>query len=211
MAEGDLKKESEIVLPKTLLGKVTEGLKNDRRVFYAGQLIHPKYGSGWVEAVDILVAPNSAIYDPRRLNEFMDSLLPGLERSARDAAEQYSKDEDFHLGRLYFDELIGLRKSKITEILESSDSDAMARSGLAMGTCQYERNEELKRRTWVRVYPDQALALSVYEYEKALKDGTLEEASRRFQYSEHWLSPEIIEKARKASGRGLNLKQLLNR
>ena len=90
----------------SLLQQVREGLQTDKRVYFAGEILHSPYDSGWLEAVDTIVAPVKPIYDPKKLNQFMDSLVFDIPRSARDEASKHDKKSDFRLGRLYFDETL---------------------------------------------------------------------------------------------------------
>ncbi len=41
----------------SMLQRVREGLLSDQRVHFAGEILHSPYGQGWLETVDIIVAP----------------------------------------------------------------------------------------------------------------------------------------------------------
>jgi len=190
----------EIVEKRTsLLQQVKEGLQADERVYFAGEAVYPRYGAGWLEAVDIIVAPVEPIYDADRLNEFMDSLLSEIPRSARDAATKYNQRANFSLGKLYFDETIGETRREIKTITTAVDPEALTRAGVNIGETHKTEEESLERRTWVRVYPDATSAQIVAEYEQGVKEGTVE-TNQAFEYMKHWFSAEQFEQIKKAGG-----------
>jgi len=181
----------------SLLEKVREGLHSDRSVFFAGEIIHPNHGAGWLEAVDIIVSPVKPIYDPEKLNDFMDSLVPHLPRSAKDDARHYDEKSDFQLGRLYFDESLGSTRREIKIITTAVEPEALVRSGVQIGESHKTEDESLNRRTWVRVYPDTYSAQIVADYEKGVAEGTVEPDSK-FSYMQHWFSSEQLKALKKA-------------
>ena len=176
----------------SLYQQLKEGLLADPRVFFAGEILHSPYGAGWMEAVDIIVAPTKPIYDADRLNEFMDSFIPGLPRSARDEARKYDKKSDFQLGKLYFDETLGTTKREIRITTTTVEPEALERAGVHIGESHETEEELLQRRTWVRVYPDANSAQTVAEYERGVNEGTIEPNST-FGYLEHWITAEQFE------------------
>lgn len=181
----------------TRLQQVREGLKSDNRVYFASEILESNYGYGWLEAVNIIVAPNKPIYDANKLNEFMDSLIPDIPRSARDSANKYDKNSDFSLGKLYFDEKVGETTRVISSTTTAVDPDALTRSSVHIGRSQKTETETLKRRVWVRVYPDINSAQIIAEYEQGVKEGTIEPNST-FGHMQHWFSAEQFEKLRKS-------------
>ncbi len=158
----------------SLLQQVREGLKVDERLYFAGEILHSPFGAGWLEAVDIIVAPIKPIYDPNKLNQFMHSLIPDIPRSARDDASKYDKKSDFSLGKLYFDETLGETKREILITTTPIEPEALKRAGVHIGESQETEKELLRRRTWVRIYPDANSAQIIAEYEQGLEDGTVE-------------------------------------
>jgi hypothetical protein len=147
---------------------------------------------GWLETADIIVAPIKPIYDPDKLNDFMDSLIPDMPRSARDEARQYDKKADFQLGKLYFDEVLGETIREISITTTTIEPEALKRAGVNVGKSHETKKESLKRRTWVRVYPDANSAQIIADYEQGIKNGTIEPNST-FDYIQHWFSPEQFE------------------
>jgi len=191
----------------SLLQKVTEGLKTDKRVYVAGVILHPNYGVGFLEAVDVIVAPVSPIYDAEKLNEFMDSLVPEIPRSARDAASKHSEEENFALGRLYFDETLGTTKKEIKITTTTVDPEALKRAGVPIGESYKTEEELLRRRIWVRVYPDANSAQIIAEYEQGRKNGTVEQ-NPTFDFLEHWFSAKQFKELKRLSGKQVRPKLL---
>lgn len=176
----------------SLLQQIREGLQSDQRVYFAGEILHSPYGAGWLEAVDIIVAPVKTIYDPNRLNQFMDNLVPDIPRSARDKAIKYDNKSDFQLGKLYFDETLGTTKKEIKITTTTVEPQALDRAGVHIGESHHTEEKPLKRRTWVRVYPDVNSAQIIAEYEQGLKKGAVE-PNRDFDYMKHWFSAKQFE------------------
>ena len=183
----------------SLLEKVKEGLRSDKRVFFAGEIIHRNYGADWLETVEIIVSPVEPIYDPNKLNDFMDSLAPDLPRSARDAARHSDEKSDFQLGKLYFDESLGSTRREIKIITTAIEQEALVRSGVQIGESHETEEQNLNRRTWVRVYPDTSSAQIVADYEKGVAEGTVEPDSK-FSYMQHRFSSEELKAIKRAGG-----------
>lgn len=192
----------------SLLRHVREGLQTNRGVYFAGEILHSNYGSGWLEAVDIIVAPVKPIYDASKLNKFMDSLIPEIPRSARDEAYKISEGSDFSLGRLYFDETIGTTRKEIKITTTTVEPEALKRAGVSIGESHETKDEQLQRRIWVRVYPDVNSAQLVAEYEQGVKEGTVEPNST-FDYLAHWFSSKQFKDIVKIGGRPFKLPKLL--
>lgn len=182
---------------------VREQLHSNPQLFYAGEVFkHPPAGSGigyWTETVGIVVAPIKPIFDIKRLNDFMDGLIVGVETSARDAATPQDDEGGIHLGRLYYDEPIGTRKQEITTLVISVDSEALQRAGVAIGESHRTVDEEIRRRTWVRVYPDTLSAQTIFDYEYGVMNGLVEPNST-FSYLENWIDGEQIRRMKENQG-----------
>ena len=172
----------------------------DERVYFAGEIVHSPYGLGWLEAVDVIVSPVEPIYDPKKLNQFMDSLVPDIPRSARDEASKYDKKSDFRLGKLYFDETLGETKREISITTTTVEPEVLERAGVHIGESHKTEEKALRRRTWVRVYPDADSAQIIVEYERGLEDGTVEPNST-FGYMKQWFSAEQFEKIKRGEKR----------
>lgn len=186
--------------PKTNLEVVREQLLADPNLFCAGELFRHPITGYFAETVDVIVAPIKPIFDPEKLNEFMDTLIAGVKTSARDAA--YLQDDGgIHLGKLYYDEPIGTKKQIITTHVAAIDPDALNRAGMTIGETQEAMDSQILRRTWVSVYPEPISASSLYKYESGLKNGTLE-PSRDFEYIKHWLTGDQVRKLRTEYSRG---------
>ncbi len=189
------------------LERVREGLKADKRVFYAGEILHSPAGS-WTETVDIITAPVKPIYDSDKLNELMNSMVMDIPRSAKDEGRHYSEDSDMTVGRLYFDEVLGTETKEIKTTIIAVEPEALLRAGIQIGESHKTRTEELKRRTWVRVYPDATVATLVAQYEQGVKNGTIVPDST-FSYLEHWISPDQLRKLKEMGSKGQKFRGFL--
>lgn len=190
-------KESEIIPAenlKTKIATVREQLKANPDVYFAGEVYRydsgaPEYGY-WTEMVDMIVAPKIPQFDGDKLNLFMDSLISGIEPSSRDAARSQS-DGYINLGKLYFDETIGsIRKTTLTTIV-TTEPEIIQRADRQVGESREEWQAEIRRRTWVRVYPDPGSASAVYEYENGIANGTVE-PNTSHGYAQHWLNGDQV-------------------
>lgn len=183
-----------------LLQKVREGLQADKRVIFAGEILHPSHGQGWLETADIIVAPVKPIYDARELNKFMDSLVPEIPRSARDAASKNDERSDLALGKLYFDETLGEITREILTTTTATDPEALKRAGVTIGKSSKTEKELLQRRTWVRIYPDANSAQIITEYEQGCENGTVE-PNETFENLKYWFSPRQLQELKDLRGR----------
>lgn len=195
----------------SLYERLLEKLGGDPRVHLAGHIVMPRYGGGWVEGIDIIVAPVKPIYNPDDLNQFMDSLVPGMTPTSRDEASQHDKGSDFQLGKLYFDSDVGTTTREIEITTVASDPGALNRSEIVAGKHHKTETEVLRSRTWVRVYPNEEAAEAVFNYEKGAVEGTAEPTqSSDISYAKHWLTPGQLERLKQAERDPFNrLKKLL--
>lgn len=177
----DTLKTAEIIqTPNTKLSRVVDWLrKNNDRVFWGDMVVDSYPDMGWAERVSIFVAPTKPIYDPEKLNEFMDSLIPDEPRAARDGfwppnLERLKKGENLRIGKLYFDEDIGLSVHTGKTTVTAIDEEAMRRVGISTGTKEVNKREQIQRRTWVFVLPHPLAAEIVGEYEQLANKGQVE-------------------------------------
>ena len=203
MAEEDsnqlaVKRQGELEKPadgfESKLEEVQEQLRANPDLYYAGEIFkHPPAGPGvgyWSETVDIIVAPVKPIFDIKRLNEFMHGLIKGLKPTSRDGATEWGEG-GIHLGRLYFDESIGKQVRKIKTHITAIDHEALQRVGITPGESESAEEEDIQRRTWVRVYPDPTSARTIYEYKNGVNEGNIE-YNDTFSYLEHWIDGDQI-------------------
>lgn len=160
-------------LRRSIMDRVREGLRNDRRVFYAGELLSGPSAT-WIETMDIAVAPISPTYEPARLNAFIDSLVPDLSRTSVEGARQGRPDLDYYIGVLTFDESIGTIQNNIHSVVIAQDPDALERAGIQVGETDRRETTELQRRTWVRVYPEVSVAQAAFAYQQGVRNGSIE-------------------------------------
>jgi hypothetical protein len=184
---------------RTKIAYVREQLHNNPKVYFAGEIHRyhpgaPEY-SYWTETVDIIISPTTPQFEANQLNSFMDSLIVGMEPTSRDTARG-GGTHDLNLGRLYFDETIGSLREVTLTTIETSEPDVLQRAGRIVGESKREKQRKIQRRTWVRVYPDPTSAQAVYEYENGVTAGTTEPSST-YEYADHWLTPEQVDKLRK--------------
>lgn len=179
---------------RTKIAAVREQLQVNPNVYFAGELHHyhpgaPEHGY-WTETVDIIIAPTTPQFEADGLNTFMSGLIVDVELSSKDDACDHD-DGGLALGKLYFDETIGSIR-KVTQItIETSEPETILKAKRQLGESQTEWQGEIQRRTWVRVYPDPISAATVYEYETAVSNGTVEPNSAH-EYAHHWLDGEQI-------------------
>lgn len=113
--------------------------------------------NGWSETISIVVAPKKGIYDPGKLQELMLQLIQGLEPTCKD--DFHSCGKDIRFGRLYFDETIGEEKIHREVVIADNDLLLKPLDGFTEGKCVTDETHELRRRTWVRLYPNGRIAV----------------------------------------------------
>ena len=124
----------------------------------------PEKDGFWSHTIDFLVAPREGLYTVSKLDEFMLELVPQLEPSAVDYFSQHDSKDHLHFGKLYFDEEIG--EVKTTKIITLTDMNLKGHVEIFpdkdpineysfddKGNLVIEGVEDLRRRTWVNVYP----------------------------------------------------------
>jgi hypothetical protein len=85
----------------------------------------------------------------------MMSLIPEIEPTSVD---NFYEDTDYlHLGKLYFDECIGTRATQVNIVL--IDRDMFSTEGFVDGIFNQGGTEDVKRRVWVRLYPNVRTAM----------------------------------------------------
>ncbi len=107
--------------------------------------------ASWCHTVDFFIAPKVGVYDAERLQDLMLSLVPGLTPTTKDDFCNFK--DTLHFGKLYFDEVIGQEYREMT----ISDEDLKNTNGLVGGHLIFDK-KDLKRRVWVRLYPDVEIA-----------------------------------------------------
>lgn len=188
-------KENEV---RSKLVIVREQIFANPNVFYAGELTGYGGMGGWTQTVDMIISPTKPIYDSKKLNLFMDGLISGIQTSARDEARSRG-DGGIDLGKLYFDEPIGKIETETFTFVSPIEVSALQNAGITIGKTHNKSEENLMRRTWVRVYPSQVLAKLVFEYEFGVTKGTIE-PDPTFDYVQHWITGEQIRKAKQDKG-----------
>jgi len=164
--------------PETKVGRVVEWLiRHPDDVFFGGLIIKSPCNSGVsTETVTIFVAPTKPIYNPEKLNEFMDTLIPDEKRSRTDEFWPLKPDKGkgFDIGKLYFDENIGLSEHTGTTTITAIDEAALQRAGIEPGIKEINTSKEIKRRTWVHVMPHPLCAQVAAEYHQLANAGMVE-------------------------------------
>jgi hypothetical protein len=142
----------------TKLRQVLRALENsqDITIIRTEERNHlPNKYMGWSHTVDFIVAPKTTgVYSASKLQSLMMSLVPGLEPSTFDIFNDLGADLRF--GKLYFDEEIGTLHVRREALL--TDEDLFAFDGFVEGKKVIESDDVLKRRIWVRLYPDVQIA-----------------------------------------------------
>lgn len=139
----------------------------EERVYFP----HPH--SYWTHTVDFVVAPNRGIYAAAELQAFMESIIPGLQPTSIDQFHNF--DTSMDLGKLYFDEDLGTETIRHELTLTEWDflPDGIVNDGKVI--CEEER--KIRRRTWVRLYPDQEVAMLRHQFPHSIPVAEL----RRFK------------------------------
>lgn len=168
---------------KSKLVVVRDGLKADPRITIVDGEIHnhfPNPNGFWSQTVDFIIAPVRGIYTAAGLQGLMETLVPGLQPTMMD---RFTSDNVMlELGKLYFDEVIGIQSTRI----EVRDADPDFVPNLHEGTTFTHEvpDQTLKRRTWVRLFPNREIA--------AIRD--------RFPYSIHMRKIEEFHRRDKTTG-----------
>lgn len=129
----------------------------------------------WTHKVDFIVAPNRGIYTGKELQEFMEALIPGLQPTCLD--QFHDRDTSMEFGKLYFDEDLGTEV--IRHELTLNESDFLPAEVVENGKAIYEEQRKIQRRTWVRLYPDQEIAMSRDRYTYRMPRADLERFKAR--------------------------------
>ena len=127
----------------------------EKNYLASGEWPHPN--GYWSKTLEIYTHPTEQLNSVDEYNDFMLSLVPEVEPSAVDNFMRYDENSELRLGKLYYDEKIGSMLLSATVILDSGLS-VVTHDGLEE-TWTVDRQEDLKQRTWVRVYPTAGHAL----------------------------------------------------
>lgn len=115
----------------------------------------PNVDGYWSQTADFYVAPKTGgVYTAKELQSFMMSLVPGLAPTCKD--DFHESESAVSFGKLYFDEDIGTEAVRREIVL--TDPDLFASAGFVDGKRIIERTQEIRRRTWVRLFPNVPIA-----------------------------------------------------
>lgn len=109
----------------------------------------------WSHTVNFHVAPKTGgVYTAKELQTLIMSLIPGLEPTQQDGFREWGGEMEF--GKLYFDEDIGDEAVRHEIIL--TDEELFSSGGFVDGKRIIERTQKVRRRTWVRLFPNAQIA-----------------------------------------------------
>ena len=182
---------SNLVERKSVLSQVRDQLLANKDVFLADEISSSDDSGWWTETVSIIIAPKKPIYDPDKLNSFMKEIIVGIKPSSIDLARQYNKNERFDLGKLYFDEGLGVSETQMFTKVTVYEKEALEKAGIVEGESRESAKKVFQRRTWVRVYPDAAIAALVAKYERGFSDDTIEYNSA-LSFLAHGITPDQL-------------------
>lgn len=186
--------------PKSKLSLVKEQLLGNPQVYFAGE-IHEVGSAGWIETVNMIIAPNTPMADVDKLNAFMNAV--GLVTDIHTGqVALLEKGGGIRLGNLTFDETIGTAHRVIEEVVESTEPEVLRRAGITVGPSTKQQDQEFKRRSWISVYPTAELASIMFAYERGLQDGTVEPNSD-IGFQKYSISPDIVAQIRDQQPHGL--------
>lgn len=145
-------------MKQTKLQQVREALESNPKVkvVYVEEHNSLPYNRGHLtHTIDMYVAPVDGLYTAGKLQEFMMNLIPGVKQSSVDVFRD--NPESLSLGKLYFDEPIGLERIVTHTESRISDSDLVNSKGFTDGYRETDSDvtKEIGRRIWVRVFPDE--------------------------------------------------------
>ncbi len=146
------------------LTQVHAALKNNLDIEIVGvrnKNYIPCRDSYWSHTIDFIVAPRRGVYDIPKLQEMMVSLIPDSRPTMKD--DWGEGGDTVKVGSLYFDEDIGTEF--IHRELVLSDADLHSCEGFVGGKRIIEETRELRRRTWVTLYPNIPIAAAVFRGE----------------------------------------------
>ncbi|MFA6423800.1 MAG: hypothetical protein WCV83_00625 [Candidatus Magasanikbacteria bacterium] len=113
----------------------------------------------WSQTMSFVVAPKEGIFEAERLQSFMMSLVPGLEPTMVDQFRDAGDLMDF--GKLYFDEDIGTEQ--VRREITLTDESLFGMDGFTNGKRVILEKLQVQRRTWVRLFPSEAVARACLE------------------------------------------------
>lgn len=154
-----------------LLDVIREHLQTDPNVYFAGELTNPEDGSRFDEH-ELFVAPRTAQFDPKKLTTFTEKVLAGFNIAALSAAQMY-ENGDMGLPLALVDQHIGDCKIMTTIVEKVTLGSFKGRVGEKIE--DETRTVELIQRTKVKVFTDPLLAQDLFDYCRALMNGTLDE------------------------------------
>ena len=109
----------------------------------------------WIQTYDFLVAPKKGLYSAAELQEFMLSLVPGLEPDSKDDFKQYvNSDRTLRFGALCFAETIG----HVAITTDDPDFEPFAFFPNSYAHCH---EQELCRRIMVYPFPNEEYARAI--------------------------------------------------
>lgn len=113
----------------------------------------------WSHLLDIYTHPKMPIYDAEDLNDLMFGLVPNLKPDNSRSFAEYKLGLD--LGYTYYDEIIG--KVALGATVAIDEDNSLVRSGFLGAKWHDSNTRDLRRRTLVRLFPDQGHLLDAAE------------------------------------------------
>lgn len=127
--------------------------------------------TGWNDWVDIITAPTGGLYTAKKLEKFMLGMV-SITPTQMDSFGQF--DTTMRFGKLYFDETVGTIVTAGTRVTTVTDPDVVLPEGFKSGAVvDLAGTTEMRRRTLLWVYPDEAYA------QRAMDDEDVYQTSRR--------------------------------
>ena len=106
--------------------------------------------------MDFYVAPKTdGVYTAENLQTLMMSLVPGLNPTSKDDFHE-ERNGHMNFGKLYFDEEFGTEA--VRREITLTDEDMFASDGFVNGKRVIEHTDRVRRRTWVRLFPNVQIA-----------------------------------------------------
>lgn len=138
--------------PQPLDHLIRESLRDDGRLWVAGEIAEGQ-GAYHAQLYTFYLAPYQPLFDVPRLNTLLKSILPGLKRHETHDFYQPTPDSDMSIGIIHYQEQVGTKITRTTEIILPNQPFSLNGTGLQESEFTEEDEENLYKVTSLLVYP----------------------------------------------------------
>ena len=154
------------------LAIIKREISSKRLVVSVGEVSQIDGYGGWKHVVDLYVAPALPKYEAEPLNEFMGSLVHDVFPSGIEPAKPHTYG-GLELGNLTFTESIGVEEETRITRTTTAYEEELRSAGIRIEKICQTRQRELRRRTNLRVFPDELTATTIFEYQDGIRKHTV--------------------------------------